>query len=256
LKYPKIKVEEINEKSLPLGVVYEPRAESFLRHHPSKKPKKIKKFSTLCYTPLMLLDLTHTITSQTPPFPGDPHPELTQTSFIATAGYNEFQIKTGMHIGTHMDAPLHMIPNGKRLSAYPPERFFGTGHLVDARDKVISPDLLEGMKISRGDFVFVCTGFSSKFGTEEYFNDYPEITPAFAEALVSIGVGAVGMDTPSPDRAPFEIHKILLGHDILIIENLANPDHLLPWKNGFKVTALPAKFDTEAAPVRVIVETA
>ena len=200
-----------------------------------------------------LLDLTHTLTSSTPPFPGDPAPELTQTSFIASAGYNEFQIKTGMHIGTHMDAPLHMIPDGKRLSEYPPERFFGRGHLVDARAKAITPDLLQGTSISRGDFVFIYTGFAEKFGSSEYFNDYPEITPAFAEALVKLKVGIVGMDTPSPDRAPFEIHKILLGNDILIIENLANLDKLLGHKN-FTVTALPAKFDTEAAPVRVIAE--
>ncbi len=201
-----------------------------------------------------LLDLTYTFTAQMPVYPGDPAAELTQTSFIATAGYNDFQIKTGMHVGTHMDAPLHMIQNGKRLSAYAPERFFGRGHLLDARAKAITPDLLKGISISHGDFVFIYTGFAEKFGSSEYFNDYPEITPAFAQAMVSLGVGIVGMDTPSPDRTPFEIHKILLGNDILIIENLANLNKLLGHKT-FTVTALPAKFDTEAAPVRVIAET-
>ena len=61
----------------------------------------------------------------------------------------------------------------------------------------------------------------------------------------------VGMDTPSPDAPPFPVHKIFLGSEILIIENLTNLESLVDLKN-FTVAALPAKFHADAAPVRVV----
>lgn len=188
-----------------------------------------------------------------PVYPGDPESELKQIAFVDKDGYNDFQIKTGMHVGTHMDAPLHMLKNGKRLSEYSSDHFFGTGHLIDARDKPIDADLLDGKNISKGDIVLIMTGFSDKFDTPEYYETYPEISQDFASKLVELGVTIVGMDTPSPDRPPFAIHKLLLGDEVLIIENLTNLKSLSKHRK-FMVTALPAKFDTEAAPVRVVAQ--
>ncbi len=197
------------------------------------------------------IDLTHTFKPNMPVYPGDPEPELRQTAFADKDGYNEFQIKTGMHVGTHMDAPLHMLQNGKRLSEYSPEHFFGKGYLIDARGRSIDADLLDGKKISKGGIVLIMTGFYKKFGTSEYYESYPEITKAFASKMIELGVKLVGMDTPSPDRSPFAIHKLLLRNNVLIIENLTNLENLLGHAQ-FTVAALPAKFDTEAAPARVI----
>lgn len=201
---------------------------------------------------MQYIDLTHTFKADMPVYPGDPLPILTQSAEISAAGYNEFHISTGMHVGTHMDSPLHMLENGKKLSEYPAEKFFGKGHLIDARNqKEINADLLAGKLIEAGDIVLMMTGFDKKFGSESYYNDYPEIAESFAQKLVTLGVKIVGMDTPSPDRAPFNIHKILLGNDILIIENLTNLEALLSHEE-FDIIALPAKFEAEAAPVRVV----
>ena len=71
--------------------------------------------------------------------------------------------------------------------------------------------------------------------------------------MIELGVKIVGMDTPSPDRPPFAIHKLLFKNDILIIENLTNLEELLAHPQ-FDVIALPAKFDIEAAPVRVVAQ--
>ncbi len=199
------------------------------------------------------IDLTHTFKQSMPVYPGDPEPELKQIAFLEKDGYNDFQIKTGMHVGTHMDAPLHMLKTGKRLSEYPPEHFFGKGHLIDARGISIDASLLEGKEISKGDIVFITTGLSGKFGTPEYYEGYPEINESFALKLIKLGVSIVGMDTPSPDRPPFAIHKLLLGNDMLIIENLTNLESLLEHEQ-FNVMALPAKFDCEAAPIRVVAQ--
>ena len=114
------------------------------------------------------IDLTHTFKQNMPVYPGDPIPELSQVAFIDKDGYNEFQIKTGMHVGTHMDAPLHMLQSGKKLSDYLPEHFFGKGHLIEVRDGNTDISLLENGNISKGDIVFLMTGFDKKFGTAEY----------------------------------------------------------------------------------------
>src|SRR3989339_1898771 len=121
------------------------------------------------------IDLTHSFKLNMPVYPGDPAPELKQVGFLDKGGYNEFQIKTGMHVGTHMDAPFHMLKNGKRMTEYPPDRFFGKGHLIDARGKSIDVDLLKEKSISKGDIVFIMTGFYKKFGTPAYYETYPEI---------------------------------------------------------------------------------
>ena len=62
----------------------------------------------------------------------------------------------------------------------------------------------------------------------------------------------IGMDMCSPDKPPFPIHKILLGNDILIIENLTNLQQLSGKR--FTVYAFPAKFQLDGALVRVVVE--
>jgi len=61
----------------------------------------------------------------------------------------------------------------------------------------------------------------------------------------------LGLDTPSPDRAPYPIHRQLLGAEIVIVENLTHLDRLLGIAN-FEVIALPVKFQAEAAPARVV----
>lgn len=155
-----------------------------------------------------------------------------------------------------MDAPLHMIPDGARLSEIPAERFFGRGVLVDARGHdVVDSALLKGTRLRRGDIVLVLTGFSEQFREPSYFQDYPEISERFAEVLVRTGVSILGLDTPSPDREPYAIHKQLLGNGILIVENLTNLQALVG-RRILEVIALPARFEADAAPVRVVARVA
>ena len=197
------------------------------------------------------IDLTHIFTGQMPVYPGDDLPELTQTASIEKEGVVDHQIVTGMHVGTHMDAPLHMIAGGKQISDYPAEKFFGRGVLIDARGQELADvNLLAGIDIQPGDIVLVMFGWGGKFREPDYYQKYPEITEQFAAQLADLKVSIVGIDTPSPDRLPYKVHKILLGQDILIIENLVNLENLASKK--FELVALPVKFDTEASFCRVV----
>jgi kynurenine formamidase len=200
----------------------------------------------------MYIDLTHTFKSNMPVYPGDSFPELVKAASIEKDGVVDYQLKSGMHVGTHMDAPAHMLEAGKYLHEYPAEKFFGRGVLIDARGKMSTDaDLLSGVGVKPGDIVLVMFGFSQKFNQPDYYKTHPELTEAFANKLVELGVSIVGMDIPSPDRAPYQVHKILLGQDILIIENLTNLEALIG-KQNFEVIALPMKLQTEAAFCRVV----
>ncbi|OGE85071.1 MAG: hypothetical protein A3J48_02760 [Candidatus Doudnabacteria bacterium RIFCSPHIGHO2_02_FULL_46_11] len=199
-----------------------------------------------------IVDLTHTFKENMPVYPGDTPPELYQTRDLAKNGYTYFQLNSGMHVGTHIDAPLHMIADGQRIDSVSPEKFIGRGVIVDARGvKIITADLFKEKIIKAGDIVLVFTGFSDKYDDPHYFTDFPVIDENFAKKMVELGIKMLGTDTPSPDKEPYNVHKILLGHNVLIIENLTNLGELLEI-NDFEVIALPVKIDAEAALARVI----
>jgi kynurenine formamidase len=199
---------------------------------------------------MQFIDLTHTFADPMPAFPGDPPAKL--VPHHTTEGCPLYQVNTGMHVGTHMDAPLHMLPEGVSISKLPLQKFLGRGLLIDARGSAaIDVDLLTGVNLQRGDIVLVLTGSSSRFHEPIYYEQYPEVSDAFAAALVNAGVSILGLDTPSPDRSPYLIHRTLLRAGVLIVENLTNLEALLN-VNSFEVIALPTKFQAEAAPVRVI----
>lgn len=199
------------------------------------------------------IDLTHTFTDNMPVYPGDPPSSLKQTASIEKDTYTDHQINSFMHVGTHMDAPLHMIKDGKTMDQIKPEHFFGPGVLIDAKNiKAIDEDVLEGVDIPVGAIVLIYTGFGSKYKTPAYFEDIPSVSAAFAKRMVGKKVKIVGMDILGPDTdTTWPAHKILLGSDVLIIENLANLDELIGVKD-FEVIALPVKYQADAALVRVI----
>ncbi len=199
------------------------------------------------------IDLTQPIFHHMPVYPGDRQVELRHIeshSFECTI--SNHILTCSMHIGTHIDAPGHMIPGGKKLSEYPLERFIGPGILIDARGhKQIDADLLDAITLQKDAIVLIYTGWDKKFYEKEYFESYPALTQAFAEELIKAGIKMVGTDTPSPDYAPYLIHKQLLSHDILIIENLTQLSQLISYKT-FEIIALPIKLETDGALARVI----
>ncbi len=56
---------------------------------------------------------------------------------------------------------------------------------------------------------------------------------------------------PSPDKDPFEIHKLLLGNKIYIMENLINVDKLLGIEN-FEVIAFPLMIKGDSSISRAV----
>ena len=200
------------------------------------------------------IDLTHPFTSEPPMpvYPGDPAPQMRAVADVASHGFSDTELTSTLHVGTHIDAPAHMISGGKLLSAFPVEYFFGRGFVVDARGRQrIDADALDSVPVTRGDILLVRTGHDVHFRTPAYFDSFPECTLAFAERVLALGVRMVGMDTPSPDRAPFPVHKQLLARDILIMENLTGLSALID-HTPCEIIALPMRLACDAAPARVV----
>jgi kynurenine formamidase len=59
----------------------------------------------------------------------------------------------------------------------------------------------------------------------------------------------IGVDMSSPDFPPFQVHKLLLGNGIFIMENMTSLKELIGIKE-YEVFAQPLKIDAEASLVR------
>ncbi|MEG2377130.1 MAG: cyclase family protein [Clostridia bacterium] len=197
-----------------------------------------------------MIDLTRTLYDQIQVYPGDTQFKLSQTAHVNDDKYNAFTASTGMHVGTHIDMPLHFINNGAMACDIELSRFIGRAVIIDARgENIIYPR--EEYKILQDSIVLICTGHAELFGTSAYYQNYPVIDRDFADMLVEKGVKMLGVDTPGPDMEPYTLHNILLQNNVLILENLVNLEQLIGISD-VKLIALPLKIEAEASPVRAI----
>lgn len=202
---------------------------------------------------MKIIDFTHSFTPDMPVYPGDPKATLEQVAFIEKDTFNDHRLITVMHVGTHIDAPLHMIAGGKRVDEIDPSKFIGDGIMLDVRGKkMIDEDSLNGVDLNNNSVVLLYSGKGAEYRKKSYYENIPYLTEGIAKKLASAKIKMAGMDFLGPDPdAPWPAHKILLGAGIMIIENLANLEKLVGVKK-FQVIALPAKLQADAAPVRVI----
>lgn len=199
------------------------------------------------------IDLSLPITDLMPVYPGDESPHLLKVNNLARDGFNNFSLSTTMHTGTHIDGPMHLTQSEKFLNEIPLEQCVGIGCILNAVGKNnISLTTEYELLVQPQSIVLLYTGMSSLFGSKEYFIDYPTVSKELAQLFIKRQVKMVCIDSPSPDKHPFDIHKLLLENDILIAENLTNLDKLLLIKK-FEVIALPLKIQADSSPARIVV---
>ncbi|GGF90727.1 cyclase [Paenibacillus albidus] len=200
----------------------------------------------------MLIDLSHIIQDGMPVFPGDTETVLLQSKYIQKDYYNNHQMTINMHAGTHIDGPMHLLDCNLYLNEFPLETFIGEGCLLDvSKETTIHYKEEYEHLIKQKQILILYTGHCKYFGQSKYFTDYPVLTLEFAELLVRKQVKMIGLDTPSPDKYPFEVHKCLFQNNILIIENLTNVEQLQNVKS-FEIIALPLHIKSDSSIARVI----
>lgn len=90
------------------------------------------------------------------------------------------------HIGTHIDVPRHFSDNGKKTTDYSiGEYIFEKCQVLDVpcdSAKIISISDLNGLREDI-DLLLIRTGYESKRGTDEYWNNNPGLNPELADDL-------------------------------------------------------------------------
>jgi len=201
---------------------------------------------------MKLIDLSHTIDQNTPVYPGDQPIGLNQTRSIEADGFTNFNLTSEMHIGTHIDGPLHKVSGSPLIANLSLDKFTGRGILIDVRGEnriEFRESFREQIPVQ--SIVLFYSGLSNSFNQSDYFSNYPSISEELAHFLVKKEVKMVGLDWCSPDHHPYPIHEILLRNNILIIENLTNLDQLTQ-ETDFEIFAFPLKLEADSSPLRVV----
>lgn len=200
------------------------------------------------------IDLTHIIKEEMPVYPGTEPPQLMQANTIKKDGFVEHILTMYSHTGTHMDAPAHLIDDGKTLDQFPLDELIGKAFVLDCT-KVEGEITLQLIKeqfknIGHYDFLILKTGWSTYWGTDEYYGGYPYLSQEACRYLTQFNLKGIALDTISIDQFNEKLinHKIILSKDMVIIENLKLANEL---PQEMMVYFLPLHFkDSDGAPIR------
>jgi arylformamidase len=158
-------------------------------------------------------------------YPGDPPIEVNRVRAIARGdAANLTHLALGAHTGTHVDAPAHFIDGAATLEQVSMDRMVGDARVLDLRGRAaIDAAALRAHDVQAGEILLFKTDNSSLWDRQGFQEGFTYVTRDAAELLVARGVRTIGMDYLSIEEfgsATFEVHKILLGRGVLIIEGL------------------------------------
>ncbi len=202
-------------------------------------------------------DISLTVSPALPVWPGDPPIEFTPLSQIAKGDdANVTHMSMCVHVGTHIDAPLHFLADGRAVHEIDLRLLMGRVFVLNLPDvDVITGDVLREAEIPpRTRRLLFKTRNSAWWaaGHTTFREDYVALSADAAEYLVGRGVKVVGVDylsvAPFHDTVP--THRILLGAGIVVIEGL----NLSAVSEGrYTLYCLPLKLlGTDGAPARAV----
>ncbi|UII54752.1 cyclase family protein [Cytobacillus spongiae] len=199
---------------------------------------------------MKIYDITAPIFEGMPVYKNKPEKQP-KLNTVTNGHVTESRLSLDVHTGTHVDAPLHMINDGKTFETIPLERLVRPCKVLDLTssiEKVTKQDL-EGQGIEKDDFILLKT--KNSFDTEFNF-EFIYVAEDAAAYLADIGISGIGIDALGIERAQegHPTHRTLMGQDIIIMEGLELKDI----KAGtYFMTAAPLKLQgTDASPARVI----
>jgi kynurenine formamidase len=218
---------------------------------------------------MKLIDLTHTISDDTPTWDGSCGFQLqTLSNYYENPTKVSFKVQSvtmNCGIGTHIDAPAHCFKDLPTIDKLSLEQLINPGVLIDISSRrsphnslsvndILAFEDTYG-RITKNTYVLVNTGWHRFWHQPTYYHnnyEFPYINISAAKLLLERDIKGVGIDTLSPDRpdSGYPVHHLLLANQVLIIENINNLD-LLPPRN-FIVTIAPLKIkDATESPARI-----
>ena len=204
---------------------------------------------------MAIFDISIGIDENLPLWPGDPELRLHWAANIEQGDLvNLTELSMSIHTGTHIDAPLHFLPNGKPIDSLSLNVFVGEAQVVAIPQDVnlITVDILQDVCEINAARILFKTKNSQLWETSKFQQDYVALEASAAQWLVDQGVQLVGIDYLSiaPFKDPAPTHEILLSNDVVIVESL----DLRSVEPGlYTLICLPLKLvGREAAPARAI----
>ncbi len=202
-----------------------------------------------------IIDLTRRLTKQTLQFPGDRPGLDTQRVDLGRPDVRLTHVThLDLHLGTHIDAPLHFFPGGADVASV--ALALRPAVLVRTRERRVPSSALPAVSL-RGCAVLFDTGWTTDAESPAYFDGFPHLSAELAAELVARGAAVVGIDSPSADAVDGDLecpaHRLLLGAGIPIVEGLANLDRLPDGAGAFWFGAFPLCLDgADGSPVRAL----
>lgn len=174
-------------------------------------------------------------------------------------GYESDYITSTIHVGTHIDAPLHFNVDGEPIGDIELDDLVRPTVRADVRDvteteKEISlAEVKDGLagEITEGDYLFIHTGWADEhIHDKSYYLESPYYAEEISQFVVDSGARGLITDTAidSGERG-YPNHFTLCENGRVIVENVANlkglPDEFTTW-------VIPIKLARgEGAPARV-----
>jgi len=229
-----------------------------------------------------LIDLTHPFNEQSVYWPTAEAFKKTEVFHGVTPGgwyYTAYNFCGAEHGGTHIDAPIHFAEGMHTVDQVPVRQLIGPGFVIDVTaqaaadvDYLVSAEDITAYEkqygiLPKGAIVLLNTGRAGLYKDREAYMGtaergeaavaklhFPGLSREGASLLVSRGIAAVGLDTPSIDYGQskdFAAHVELMTHDIPAFENVADMSELPP--TGSTIIALPFKIEGgSGGPLRIV----
>ncbi|MCL5950180.1 MAG: cyclase family protein [Chloroflexi bacterium] len=225
-----------------------------------------------------IYDLTHPMTPQM--YHPTGYPKFTIYETLDGEGCLSSRIDTSLHMGTHMDAPVHVMKDGLSIGEIAPARLVGPALVVDVSPGY-GPDCGKNLAISAadlqaavtsthhsldaGDMIIVNTGWHRLYTSEprRYYSEFSTLSAEAGRWLAEKGVIFVGVDCcdadeerfyAKPPYAPPNHKQNFLSKGICICENVGGDvDKVL----GKKLTLIVAPLrivgpNGNASPIRLL----
>ena len=154
--------------------------------------------------------------------------------------YNLSQFSMCAHNGTHIDAPSHFIKDGKTAEQIPLENFVGDCFVARHEGDFSEEDARAVLQRA------------SAAGTNEriLIAGDATVTEEAARVFASARIKLIGNEsqTVGPENAPMQVHLILLGAEVVLLEGLVLSGVA---EGRYFLSALPLNFaGFEGAPCR------
>lgn len=172
-----------------------------------------------------------------PCYPGDPAPRLEPISRLSDGdSCNLSAISACLHNGTHIDAPLHFLPEGEDAAQMALDNCIGECSVLALSGELTGAQLEGRLPFCRPRVLF---------------KGEVSLTQSAAFVLIQAGVKLVGVEgtTVARERTA-EIHRLLLGAGVCLLEGL---DLSRAEPGTYMLIAAPLKIaGADGSPVRAV----